>query len=122
MLSQKYDRFSSPSIADRRWKELVESSNRSHPFRPIDSEVRVQTFTGVQGTTYNMNYSSTSKIDYQHKTRQLSSIPPAGRPSFYRELLRPEVVDISLNSEYQKLLAEHMRLRQKEHGVSTHRS
>lgn len=115
MLSQKYDRFSSPSIADRRWKELVESSNKSHPFRPIDNPGITHKFTSVSGTTYNMNYSSSSKNEYKQKTKEVGTIPPAGRPSFYREMLRPEVVDISQNSEYQKLLMEHMRSRQKNH-------
>jgi len=119
MLSQKYDRFISPTIADRRWKEIVESSSRPHPFKVEDRDPLSQKFSGVGQTSYNSNFSVSSKQEYFERNRAADSAPPAGRPSFYREMLRHEVVDISQNKEYQAILASHMRSRQKEQFGST---
>ena len=112
MSSQKFDRFISPSIADRRWKELVESSNRPHPFRAQSEGSQHTKFASANSTSYNSNYSSISKDEYRQKARLGEDIPPAGRPSYIAETARVELDMIKRNCDYQQLVFEHMRSRQ----------
>ena len=74
-----------------------------------------------RNTMYKSTYSFPKEV-LLDRARSASRIPPAGmnfklvplylgRASFYREILRDELVDLSKNAEYQALLAEHMRKR-----------
>ena len=119
MSSQKCDQFISPSIADRRWKERVDSASRPHPFKAVEMDPAVPRFAAAKETTYNSNFSASSKQDYHEKTLLTVSVPPAGRPSFHREMLREEVARLARDKQYQEIIAKHMRSRHKEEFKTT---
>jgi len=115
------DPLVSPANSDKRWRELVKNSNKPHPFQPQTDKDKQPRFASARNTAYNSQFSSGSKREYIKRVLSVEVIPPAGRSSFFREQLRPENVDLAKNSEYQKLLQEHMRTQQST-GSSTGRS
>jgi hypothetical protein len=107
-MSHKYESFLTPASADKRWRELIKTASRPHPFQAQFDDSASQRFPSARKTVYNTNFSAGSKREYRNRVLSVESVPPAGRSSFFRELLRPEVVDLCKNAEYQKLLHDHM--------------
>ena len=101
-------KYLSPSTADRCWRELIVSSQREHPFSALMEEPAPVKFPSPRQTMYHSTYSFPRR-KFDERLRATGAIPPAGRASFYREYLRPELVDLAKDAKYQALLAKHHR-------------
>lgn len=97
-----------PSNADKCWRELIRASTRDHPFSSTGDLTSSRRVLSARNTVYNSTYSFPKEV-MRKRAESSKLIPPAGRASFYRERLRPELVDLSKNAAYQALLADHMR-------------
>ena len=101
-------KYLSPSNADKCWRELVKAQHREHVFKPAAGFNSTQGSSPYRDSEYRSTFSA-SKGTLRKLVRSTEEIPPAGRPSFFKESRRPELEHLSRNAEYQSILAEHMR-------------
>lgn len=109
-------KYLSPSNADKCWRELVKAQQRSHVFNPELYPPESPKLASSRDSVYKSTY-SVPKRELLKVMRASQEIPPAGRPSFHKEIRRPGLEQLARNAEYQSLIAEHMR-----HECSRHQA